>query len=141
MNTVFVGTTAAYNVGAIFASGHSYFTDNSASRFGSAVYLWQDTLAFFESSSFIYIRNYALNSGGCAAVEDDAEAIFFCDKFYNNSARWEGGCLYAGFCDDLQGEVVQGFEDHEPSSIIICSIKAHTIADKRMSIYGHTCTI
>eukprot|EP01083_Nonionella_stella_P086244 239492_1 len=132
MNTVFIGNTASYNGGAIFASGDSYFTckwcdfwDNSASRIGGAIYLWQDTFAYFESSSFI--RNYAANSGGCVAVEDDAKAIFDCGKFYNNSARWEGGCLYAGFGDDIQDNpepnarhehVFQGFEDWGPSNFV-----------------------
>ena len=59
----------------------------------------------------------ALDSGGCVAAETESNATFYCSTFYNNSARWEGGCLYSGVGEQLDqwncrkptGERTQGF--------------------------------
>ena len=44
----------------------------------------------------------ALEAGGCVGIEQESNATFYCGKFWNNSAKWEGGCLYSGVATFVQ---------------------------------------
>ncbi len=85
---------------------------NGASTRGGAIYLDFDSDPIFSESTFK--NNYSLESCGCIATDGKSLVTFTATHtaFINNSANWEGGCLYSDSCVGLfsqQMATIQGF--------------------------------
>ena len=113
INVAFLGNRAAARGGAIsgdvecnFICKYCIFDSNSCSKKGGAIYLDFNSDATFINSKFL--NNYALESGGCLGEDGESNTTFIGDiSFINNSAKWEGGCLYSG--SGVGPGLVQGF--------------------------------